>query len=293
MAVFEAFGDLMMTTEELEAKVLCKPCHTLGCFHSMADHRHWVNGHVLIGKCTNKGCNCENYTTEEEFIVRRELKEDLMSSEICVTVGCLHKITEHYGFTIGGIPARGKCMVVGCECKQATGLNLTEEGKKDMALAMCVNCSHNRSWHLSTTNKDGSYCVMPKCSCQVFQTRLIDHKEEKTEEVEMVGKQSTSVKPRFALIPYDPLVALAGRFELGEVKHAKGAWNALSDQAALENEEWILKRAEHIIHHTYQWIMKRKELIPDDGDDDAAAIMWGGCLLSEARRVKLEKEPSK
>lgn len=268
MAVFEAFGDLMMTKKNED---------WMKDFLTTEEEKTWERIKKLAGIII---------TTDEE-------EGYLMSSEICITVGCLHKITEHYYFTIGGIPARGKCMVVGCECKQVTGLNLTKERKKDMAYSKsncCSTCSHDRSWHLSTTNKDGSYCVMPKCSCQVFQTILIDHKEEKTEEVEMVGKQSTSVKPRFALIPYDPLVALAGRFELGEVKHAKGAWNALSDQAALENEEWILKRAEHIIHHTYQWIMKRKGLIPDDGDDDAAAIMWGGCLLSEARRVKLWKK---
>lgn len=246
-------------------------------------------------------------TTEEEktwerikklagiIITTDEEEGYLMSSEICVTVGCLHKITEHYSFTIDGIPARGKCMVVGCECKQVTGLNLTKEGEKDMAYNKdncCSTCSHDRGCHLLTTNKDESYCVMPKCSCQVFQTRLIPV-EVKMEKIEMVGKQSSSIKPSFALIPYNSLVALAERFELGEVKYKAGTWNAISDQAALENEEWILKRAEHIIHHIYQWIMKRKGLIPDDGDDDAAAIMWGGCLLSEARRVKLDKEPSK
>lgn len=100
---------------------------------------------------------------------------------------------------------------------------------------------------------------------------------------------SSSVKPHFELIPYEALVALANRFQLGLDKYGSGAWNALSpNQRQLDDDEWIESRLSHIIHHAYQIIMKRRGLIPDDCDDDAAAIMWGGaCLvMTKYGRVK-------
>ncbi|HWY33445.1 MAG TPA: hypothetical protein VNX68_02290 [Nitrosopumilaceae archaeon] len=100
------------------------------------------------------------------------------------------------------------------------------------------------------------------------------------------GHTTSSVKPRFGLIPHAALVALADRFELGEKKHAEKAWNALSSQIGLENEAWVISRVEHVIHHAYQYLQKLKGFIPDDGDDDAAGIMWGGSLLYEAKRVR-------
>lgn len=98
---------------------------------------------------------------------------------------------------------------------------------------------------------------------------------------------TSSKKPHFELIPYNALVELADRYALGQEKHKAKAWNPLSNnQAGLEDEDWIMARASHIIHHVYQYILKRRGIIPDDGDNDSAAIMWGGSVLSEANRVK-------
>jgi hypothetical protein len=106
------------------------------------------------------------------------------------------------------------------------------------------------------------------------------------EELQQFAVTTSSKKPRFGMIPHAALEALANRFELGEQKHGPKSWNALSNQEALKDDAWVLSRAEHIIHHAYRYIQKMKGLIPDDGDDDAAAIMWGGAVLSEAKRVK-------
>ncbi len=98
---------------------------------------------------------------------------------------------------------------------------------------------------------------------------------------------TASIKPKFGLIPYNALVALANRFQLGLEKHKDKSWNALSkNQPGLSDEDWVIARAEHVIHHAYQFILKYKGLIPDDNDDDAAGVMWGGACLSEAMRVK-------
>jgi hypothetical protein len=110
------------------------------------------------------------------------------------------------------------------------------------------------------------------------------------EDIQVFAHTSSSKKPRFAMIPYAALEALAARFDLGEQKHGPKPWNALSDQAGLQDEAWITSRIEHVIHHAYQYLLKRRGLIPDDGDDDAAAIMWGGVVLSEAKRVKESHE---
>jgi hypothetical protein len=109
------------------------------------------------------------------------------------------------------------------------------------------------------------------------------------EELKQFKHTTASNKPRFGLVPYEALVALANRFDLGEKKYGEKAWNALSSQEGLSDEEWVVARVEHVIHHAYTFLQKYKGLIPDDGDDDAAAIMWGGCLLSEAKRVKEKK----
>lgn len=109
------------------------------------------------------------------------------------------------------------------------------------------------------------------------------HQEEPKQDF---GLTASSVKPRFGLIPYDALISMADRFELGENKYKEKAWNALSDQISLENEAWIISRVEHVIHHAYVYLQKMKGLIPDNGDDDAAGIMWGGSLLHEAKRLR-------
>jgi hypothetical protein len=95
-----------------------------------------------------------------------------------------------------------------------------------------------------------------------------------------------SKKPKYRYIPKEALDALADRFELGEIKYSPKAWNALSDQAGLLDDNWVIARTEHIIHHAMLYIQKMKGLIPDDGDDDAGAIMWGGMCLFEAKRAR-------
>jgi len=106
------------------------------------------------------------------------------------------------------------------------------------------------------------------------------------EELQDFGVANSSVKPRYGLIPKSALDALANRFDLGETKHKDKTWNALVNPEALNSTEWVISRAEHVIHHAMLYIQKLNGLIPDDGDDDAAAIMWGGTCLFEAKRVR-------
>ena len=107
--------------------------------------------------------------------------------------------------------------------------------------------------------------------------------------VEQFAHTASSKKPKLELIPYPALVALAERFELGQANYGSKAWNALSSQVGLEDKEWLKGRISHVIHHAYLYLQKLEGIIPDDGDDDAAAIMWGGACLFEAKRLKDKK----
>jgi len=97
------------------------------------------------------------------------------------------------------------------------------------------------------------------------------------------GASSTKI-PRFELIPRIALVALADRYELGLERHGETAWSILSaDQSPLDDKEWLTARLAHVIDHATKALDKLHGRIPDDGDDDAAAIMWGGSVLAAAR----------
>lgn len=110
--------------------------------------------------------------------------------------------------------------------------------------------------------------------------------EEEIEKRIQFKHTSSTSKPKFELIPYNALVSMANRFELGQKKYEEQAWNALSSQAALEDKEWIKSRLSHVIHHAYMFLMKMEGIIEDDGDDDAGGILWGGACLSEAYRIR-------
>ena len=102
-------------------------------------------------------------------------------------------------------------------------------------------------------------------------------------------KAKSSIVPRMDLIPIEALIALADRYELGEKNYGHNNWRfGLTDPA------YVRERAAHIIIHTYKLIAKLEGLIPVDGDDDAAAIMWGGafliCALKELKDKEKEKE---
>lgn len=101
---------------------------------------------------------------------------------------------------------------------------------------------------------------------------------------------TSSAIPRFDLIPRGALVSIAKRFELGIERHGPGAWNARSSQDALYDDEWVIARAAHAVDHATKLLAKLIGQLPDDGDDDAAAIAWAGICLIEAMKVKRASE---
>lgn len=146
----------------------------------------------------------------------------------------------------------------------------------------------NTQWETNPAASSNLSEVFQLCQAKEFRGRIVSNlRDHSSESMVEFSRTTGSKKPQFGLIPYNALVALANRYELGEKKHAAKAWNALSkNQEGLKDSEWMRARVEHIIHHAYQFLLKYNGLIPDDGDDDAAAIMWGGSCLSEGRRVK-------
>jgi hypothetical protein len=117
---------------------------------------------------------------------------------------------------------------------------------------------------------------------------------ERIEEVDY-GNASSSKQPRWELVPRKALLRLVERFEMGERRKGDKAWNGRSEnQDVLLNREFVASRVAHVINHAYALLDKMEGRIPDDGDDDAAAIAWGGIFLCEVTdALKAAKKSSK
>ena len=164
-----------------------------------------------------------------------------------------------------------------------------DEEIKDVICDNCKTIVYKTTWHQRDPNKKVCYVNEGKRFNGVIISWPQQAQIHETGAKEEFKHTTSSIKPKYRYIPKAALDALANRFELGEKKYAPKSWNALSNQAGLNDEGWIITRAEHIIHHAMQFIAKYKGLIKDDGDDDAAAIMWGGVCLYEAKRCKKER----
>lgn len=175
------------------------------------------------------------------------------------------------------------------------GLAETIYKKYDCETAFVLDCGHRVE---NGEKFYGKYPSVESISYGLFANRVcsrcIEYFDMFTPKVvdKIVG---TSKVPNFLLIPCHTLISLANRFSKGLISYKDKSWNALSPnfEKALEEEEWILDRANHIIDHTLKWVAKFKGKMEDDGDDDAGAILFGGSLLAEVsnhRKLKKEKE---
>lgn len=107
---------------------------------------------------------------------------------------------------------------------------------------------------------------------------------------EFSGVTSTKI-PRFELIPFSALESLARIFEAGIEKKGDGAWNALTPHKdeALKDKAFVIERLSHVIKHCYQAIRKVQDGKEWEGEEDSGAILFGGAVLAEYKRMR--KEP--
>lgn len=114
-------------------------------------------------------------------------------------------------------------------------------------------------------------------------------------QVEVIPGALSTAGPDFSLIPGIALERLAERFQLGEERKGDKAWNAHSkNQHILLSKKFLIARLNHVIHHSFKLIHKLANDIPFDSDDDAAAIMWGGCFaIAATDAMTKEESPSK
>jgi hypothetical protein len=93
------------------------------------------------------------------------------------------------------------------------------------------------------------------------------------------------------LTPPEAIEALERRFELGEKIYEDATWNAHTNREKLDDISWIEERIAHGRAHLAHFAYVMNGEMPDDGDDDGAAIMWLGAMLHEAykRRKILTK----
>lgn len=90
---------------------------------------------------------------------------------------------------------------------------------------------------------------------------------------------SSSHCPDLAQIPLEALLAIAGRFELGEKKHGRDDW-----RQGTGNKDYVLNRINHVIKHCYHLINQiegREDITNrDTPEGNIGAIAWGGATLS-------------
>ena len=98
---------------------------------------------------------------------------------------------------------------------------------------------------------------------------------------------SSSKVPRLDYVSLTALRRLAKRYATGLTKHGKYNY-----KQGLTDKEYILERCAHVIEHAYKYIEVLEGQRVDDGDDNAAAIMWGGAFLCESDEARKEAEES-
>lgn len=110
----------------------------------------------------------------------------------------------------------------------------------------------------------------------------------------------SSAQPPIELIPMCAIRDLGARFGRGvRLKGMNGAWNAIHNVQAADNQEFVIDRLAHGIMHGYKAISRLTgELPPLDSQEvadggDAGAVMFSGALLSTHLYRKWMREPKK
>lgn len=94
------------------------------------------------------------------------------------------------------------------------------------------------------------------------------------------GGATSSKLEAYDQLPYHAMLRLAARYGLGEIKHGRHNW-----RKSLTDQKYVLHRLGHVIHHALKAIAIIEGFMPDDGDDNAGAIMWGGAFLAESQEA--------
>ena len=81
--------------------------------------------------------------------------------------------------------------------------------------------------------------------------------------------------PRMDLIPYEALVRMAARFELGLERYGLDNW-----RNGIRDADYVRERVSHLMNHCARLLEKLSGRMGDDGEDDVAAILWAGAFLA-------------
>lgn len=113
------------------------------------------------------------------------------------------------------------------------------------------------------------------------------------ETTEFASGVVSSKVPRIDYISFSSLERLAKRCEAGVERKGSKAINAsTTNLAPYTDKDFIVERCVHAIKHAFTLIQKVRGLAPDDGEDDAGAIMWAGSFLCDATDALARKEAS-
>lgn len=85
----------------------------------------------------------------------------------------------------------------------------------------------------------------------------------------------TSTAPRMDLIPYEALVRMADRFEVGLARYGRDNW-----RVGLRDDDYVAERVAHLMNHAAVLLEKLAGRRMDDGEDDIGAVLWAGAFLA-------------
>lgn len=111
-----------------------------------------------------------------------------------------------------------------------------------------------------------------------------------------VGKHglSSTQKPNYRYIPKEAMDLVAETFARGQVKHPN-PWNGTQKNYLDRlDEEWVITRLEHVIGHATEAIAKILAGEEFTGEEDAGAILFGGCVYAswKKRRQRDQSDPT-
>jgi hypothetical protein len=82
------------------------------------------------------------------------------------------------------------------------------------------------------------------------------------------GATSSARKPEYRLVPFTTIKRIGQRLTDGARKHGEGNW-----EKALDDRDFMMDRANHLIEHAYRAIEKlQKGIFTDDDDDDLGGV---------------------
>lgn len=235
--------------------------------------------------CSN--LNCSNYDESAGQLNPPQYCHNCKPPGLCIAPNCQNKRTA--GSTFCSVECQQICLAL---AKESRKTSLLAEEVKTAKLTPQMFKEAREVYNTAfakAVEQNLPSDILERAPLKYFQAT--GHPPQK----DIGGALTTPVLP-YHLIPTIGLQRLVERFQLGQERKGKKAWNACSDnQSVLKNKEFALDRIDHVIAHA---LLLRDEIssgIPHK-DSNAGAIAWAGiffiCVIEEMKNASLQATES-